>query len=173
MWQDLGFAFIGFLFTVMLIPQLIDGLKGKAVMNFWTCYITGIGCIAMGDIDLTLNLPIAAMVSVSTGMMWLMLMYCSEMNRLNFSHIPQQIARLSPPGDTIQDMMDEWGLTIEEFSSRMGYDEFRMRLLISGHALLTDDIAEALVRVIGSTKEFWLNREKYYQEEIRGKYYDK
>jgi plasmid maintenance system antidote protein VapI len=169
MWQDFGFAFIGFLFTVMLIPQLIDGLKGKAVMNFWTCYITGIGCIAMGDIDLTLNLPIAAMVSMSTGLMWIMLMYCSEMNKRALSYIPPQMARLSPPGDTIQDLMNEWGLTIEEFSRRMGYQQSHMMLLIAGNAPLTKDIAEDLSRVLGSTKEFWLKREKTYREEMQGR----
>jgi len=168
MWQDLGFAFIGFLFTVMLIPQLIDGLKGKAVLHFWTCYITGIECIAMGDIDLTLNLPIAAMVSMSTGLMWIMLMYCSEMNKRTLSYIPPQMARLSPPGDTIQDLMNEWGYSTEELARRLGCPEDHLRYLINGEVPLTDRMAESLSRVLGSSKEFWINREKNYRENLYG-----
>jgi hypothetical protein len=81
MWQDLALMIVGFVFTIMLIPQLNDARNGKAIMNFWTCLITGLGCITIGGIDITLNLPMAAVVSVTTGLMWLGLMYYSGRNR--------------------------------------------------------------------------------------------
>lgn len=81
MWQDVILSVVGFAFTIMLLPQLYDAVKGKAVLNFWTCLITGLGCITIGIVDITLNLPIACAVSVSTGLMWLALMYYSEKNR--------------------------------------------------------------------------------------------
>ena len=81
MWQDPALMAVGFIFTIMLIPQLNDARNGKAIMNFWTCLITGLGCITIGGIDITLNLPMAAVVSVTTGLMWLGLLYYSEENR--------------------------------------------------------------------------------------------
>lgn len=89
MWQDVVLSTVGFGFTVMLIPQLmdvwrgkiVDGVLTKAILNFWTCLVTGVGCIIVGVVDITLNLPIAAIVSVFTGIMWLSLMYYSEKNR--------------------------------------------------------------------------------------------
>lgn len=81
MWQDIALSIIGGLFTVMLIPQLVDAWRGKAIMNFWTCFVTGAGCIAIGFIDVTLNLPTAAVVSGATGVMWFLLMKYSEKNR--------------------------------------------------------------------------------------------
>jgi hypothetical protein len=81
MWQDYGLSVIGLLFTIMLIPQLKDGYYGKAILNFWTCLITGLGCIGIGVIDVTLTLYYASIVSISTGIAWLLIMYYSEKNR--------------------------------------------------------------------------------------------
>jgi len=81
MWQDLALSTTGVVFTIMLIPQMYDGIRGDAILNRWTCLVTGIGCIVVGIIDITLNLPISAAVSASTGLMWLILLYYSETNR--------------------------------------------------------------------------------------------
>lgn len=81
MWQDIVLSVVGFLFTIMLLPQLADAVRGKALLNFWTCLITGLGCITIGIVDLTLGLPLAMVVSISTGIMWLLLLYYSEENR--------------------------------------------------------------------------------------------
>lgn len=81
MWQDLALSAIGIIFTLMLIPQLLDSVRGKAILNYWTCLITGIGCLVMGCVYLTLELPISAVVSFTTGTMWLAILYYSEKNR--------------------------------------------------------------------------------------------
>jgi len=81
MWQDFALAVIGFVFTLMLIPQLVDGKRGIAILNFWTCLVTGMGCIIMGGVYLTLGLMLTTAISFSTGAMWLLLLYYSEENR--------------------------------------------------------------------------------------------
>ena len=81
MWQDPALMIVGFIFTIMLIPQLLDGILNRAILNFWTCLVTGLGCIAIGFVDITLGLPLAAAVSFTTGGMWLALLYYSEENR--------------------------------------------------------------------------------------------
>ena len=78
MWQDYVLSIVGVSFTIMLIPQLYDAIRGDAQLNFWTCLITGIGCFVIGLVDITLGLPIAAVVSFTTGIMWLLLVYYSE-----------------------------------------------------------------------------------------------
>ena len=81
MWQDFALSVIGIVFTLMLIPQLLDSARGKAILNYWTCLITGIGCLVMGCVYLTLDLPISAIVSFTTGTMWIAILYYSEKNR--------------------------------------------------------------------------------------------
>jgi addiction module HigA family antidote len=162
--------FIGFLFTVMLLPQLYDAYRGHSIMNLWTCLVTGLGCIFIGLIDTTINLPLAAVVSVSTGVMWLLLMYYSEKNKEQERKERIAVSSItpSPPGDTIQDLMDEWGYTNEELARRLGYPTDHLVHLLNGRVPLTDDMAEALSRVLGSSKEFWLNRELIYRKAMRG-----
>jgi len=81
MWQDIAFAVIGLSFTVMLIPQVVDAFNGKASLNLWTCLITGLGCVGMGLVDITLDLFYASVVSISTGCMWFAILYYSEKNK--------------------------------------------------------------------------------------------
>lgn len=167
MWQDIALMIIGFLFTVMLLPQLYDAYLGRAKLNKWTCVVTGFGCITIGGIDVTLNLPLAAVVSVSTGMVWLALMYYSEKNRKTDTKLVEstRIICHSPPGDTIVDRMLELGLTFEEFSRRMARSEFEMLYLIKGDTPIDGELAGLLEKVIGGTKEFWTNRERIYRED--------
>jgi len=103
MWQDLVLSTVGFLFTIMLIPQLCDAYAGKAILNFWTCFITGLGCIAIGVVDVTLNLPIASVVSISTGLMWLALMYYSEKTRKYGRAIPREYVNPRAYGIPVRD----------------------------------------------------------------------
>jgi hypothetical protein len=81
MWQDIAFAVIGLSFTIMLVPQVMDAWEGKAALNLWTCLITGLGCIGMGLVDITLYLYYASVVSISTGCMWFVILYYSEKNK--------------------------------------------------------------------------------------------
>ena len=85
MWQDIVMSGIGIVFTIMLIPQLIDIVKKQVSMNYMTCVVTGLGCFVIAFVDVTLTLFFAAIISVITGIIWLLLFILSIKN----SKIPQ------------------------------------------------------------------------------------
>lgn len=71
---------------------------------------------------------------------------------------------VSPPGDTILDLIEERGWTQAELAKRLGYTEKHISQLINGKVPLTDDAALRLERVLGSNASFWLAREAKYRE---------
>ncbi len=71
---------------------------------------------------------------------------------------------VSPPGDTILDLLEERGWKQTELAKRTGYTTKHISLLINGKAPITDDTAIKLERVVGSTAHFWLAREAQYRE---------
>lgn len=71
---------------------------------------------------------------------------------------------VSPPGDTILDLIEERGWTQAELAKRLGYTEKHISLLVNGKAPLTDEAALRFERVLGSTAGFWLAREAKYRE---------
>lgn len=73
---------------------------------------------------------------------------------------------VSPPGDTIADMMEERGWVAGDLFMRMGLTMGHISLLITGDAPITEDIARRLEKVLGSTADFWLRREAFYREEL-------
>ncbi|HEX7035477.1 MAG TPA: helix-turn-helix domain-containing protein [Pseudomonadales bacterium] len=81
---------------------------------------------------------------------------------------------ISPPGETIADLLEEASWSQAEFAERMGTSRKFVNQLISGEASLTDETAVKLERVFGSSVRFWLAREAIYraelakQEEMRG-----
>lgn len=73
---------------------------------------------------------------------------------------------ISPPGDTIADLLEEKGWSQAEFSQRCGYTTKHASLLINGKASITEDTALKLERVLGSSARFWLVREAQYRETV-------
>ncbi len=73
---------------------------------------------------------------------------------------------VSPPGDTIADLLEEKGWSQAEFAQRCGYTTKHVSLLINGKASITEDTALKLERVLGSSARFWLVREAQYRETI-------
>jgi HTH-type transcriptional regulator/antitoxin HigA len=73
---------------------------------------------------------------------------------------------VSPPGNTICDLLEERGWTKIELARRLGQSEKHVNLLLSGRAGLTEDTAIRLERVLGSTAHFWLSREAQYREAV-------
>ncbi|MFP3892041.1 helix-turn-helix domain-containing protein [uncultured Ralstonia sp.] len=71
---------------------------------------------------------------------------------------------VSPPGDTILDLIEERGWTQSELARRLGYTEKHISQLINGKVPLTDEAALRLERVLGSNAGFWLAREAKYRE---------
>ena len=73
---------------------------------------------------------------------------------------------VSPPGDTILDLLEERGWPQNEFAQRAGYTSKHVSLLVNGKAPITEDTAFRLERVLGGTVYFWLSREAKYREAI-------
>ena len=76
---------------------------------------------------------------------------------------------ISPPGDSISDLLEEKGWSQTEFALRMGYTKKHITQLISGNASLTEETASKLELVLGGNVGFWLTREVQYREALRKK----
>lgn len=71
---------------------------------------------------------------------------------------------VSPPGETIQDLMEERGWTQAELAERLGYSVKHVSQLVNGKVPLSEEAAMRLERVLGSTASFWLTREAKFRE---------
>lgn len=83
------------------------------------------------------------------------------MTDLNATYRPDWV---SPPGDTILDIIEERDWTQSELAQRLGYTTKHVNQLIKGKVPLTEEAAIRLERVVGSTVGFWLSREAKYRE---------
>lgn len=73
---------------------------------------------------------------------------------------------VSPPGDSILDLMEEKDWTQAELSQRLGMSAKHLNQLVKGKVSLTFETAQKLERVLGSTVNFWMNRESRYREHL-------
>jgi len=73
---------------------------------------------------------------------------------------------LSPPGDTIQETLDEIGMSQAELAERMGRPKEKVNGLIKGKEPLTMKTAVLLERVLHIPVRFWMERERKYREEL-------
>ena len=73
---------------------------------------------------------------------------------------------LSTPGDRIQEHLDFIGMSQAELAKRLGRSIPKLNELIKGKAPITTNTAAKLEYVLGIDASFWLNVEKYYQEEL-------
>ena len=73
---------------------------------------------------------------------------------------------VSPPGETILDLLEERGWSQSEFAERVGYTKKHVNKLVKGTASISDDAAIRFEKVLGSTARFWLAREIQYREAL-------
>ena len=73
---------------------------------------------------------------------------------------------VSPPGDTILDMIDERGWTQADLAARLGFSPKHVNQVIKGKAPLTEEAALRLAQVLGTSAGFWLMREARYRERV-------
>lgn len=74
--------------------------------------------------------------------------------------------RVSPPGDTIIDLMDEHGITDQELSKEIGLSLKKGQQLLRGDILLNESLAYKLQDLFNVSSDFWLSREKTYRKHI-------
>ena len=73
---------------------------------------------------------------------------------------------VSPPGDTILDLIEEREWTQAELAERLGYSTKHVSQLINGKVPLSEDAAVRLQTVLGASVGFWLKREALYRERV-------
>lgn len=73
---------------------------------------------------------------------------------------------VSPPGDTILDLLEECGWTQQQLADRLGYSLKHVNQLIKAKVPLTEDAAVRLQNVLGAPVGFWLTREAQYRERV-------
>jgi HTH-type transcriptional regulator / antitoxin HigA len=73
---------------------------------------------------------------------------------------------VSPPGDTIADLLEEKDWTQAQFAERIGFTPKFISHLINGKAPITEETALKLERVLGGSTKFWLTREAQYRAHL-------
>lgn len=71
---------------------------------------------------------------------------------------------VSPPGDTLRDLMDERALSQAELARRLGRPAQAVNEIVAGKKEITEDTALELERVLQVPAHFWLAREARYRE---------
>jgi addiction module HigA family antidote len=72
----------------------------------------------------------------------------------------------SPPGDLIEEVLEEYGWTRAELAQRLAFSAKHVNELLKGRASITADTAERLERVLGHDAGFWLRLEANYQQDL-------
>ncbi len=73
---------------------------------------------------------------------------------------------VSPPGDTILDLIEERDWSQVQLAQRLGFSTKHVNQLIKGAVSLTEDAAVRLSSVLGASVGFWLTREAQYRERV-------
>jgi HTH-type transcriptional regulator/antitoxin HigA len=72
--------------------------------------------------------------------------------------------RVSPPGGTLLDLLEERAMAQRELAERTGLTPKTINEIVKAKAPITPDTALKLERALGVPAEFWLAREQQYQE---------
>ena len=72
--------------------------------------------------------------------------------------------RVSPPGETLRDLLEETGLSQAELATRMGRPKKTVNEIVNAKAAITTETALQLEMVLGIPADFWNSREQHYRE---------
>lgn len=78
-------------------------------------------------------------------------------------YLPEAV---SPPGDTLLELIEERGMSQAELAERTGRPKKTINEIIKGKATITPATALQLERVVGIPASFWNNREQHYRESL-------
>ena len=70
------------------------------------------------------------------------------------------------PGYYLKELVEESGLTQEDYAKRLGTTPKNLSILIRGEQSLSIDIATKLSRMLGTTIAYWLNLQQAYDEKL-------
>ena len=81
MWQDIVIAGVSFGFGFMLIPQVLDSMKGIGFVNTTTSGLTIVGIITFGVTFATLELWLSVAAEVVCVIMWIVIFMLGIKNK--------------------------------------------------------------------------------------------
>jgi plasmid maintenance system antidote protein VapI len=70
---------------------------------------------------------------------------------------------VSPPGDTVEDIIEERELNVTQLAKQLGLTKEEFDLFLAGNKALIPELT-----VLGSSRAFWLERERQYRRFIDG-----
>jgi HTH-type transcriptional regulator/antitoxin HigA len=71
---------------------------------------------------------------------------------------------VSPPGETLLEILEDRGMSQAELAERMGRPKKTINEIIKGKTALTPETAIQLERVLGTPASFWNNRERNFRD---------
>src|ERR1700733_2748406 len=71
-----------------------------------------------------------------------------------------------PPGETLQEMLEERGMSQRDFARRTGLSPKHVNKLLHGLVPLSADVAVRLERVMGTPARFWNQMEANYRSDL-------
>jgi HTH-type transcriptional regulator / antitoxin HigA len=74
---------------------------------------------------------------------------------------------MSPPGETIRDVLRERGLSAAWLAEKTSYPVLTINNLIEGNLSINETLAASLSSIIGASIEFWLERDAVYQKALK------
>lgn len=73
---------------------------------------------------------------------------------------------VSPPGDTLREMLEERSMSQADLARRMGRPTKTINEIINGKAAITSETAVELELVLGASAEFWTSREARFRNAL-------
>ncbi len=74
---------------------------------------------------------------------------------------------VSPPGDTLAELLEEQKMSPSELAQRTGQSIKTINAILRGEKALTIEIALQFERVLGVSASFWIHRDQRYQTYLR------
>lgn len=68
------------------------------------------------------------------------------------------------PGYYVADILDDMGITPNEFAAQLGISKNALQKLLGGRCSVTADLAKRLAGLLGTSTEIWLNLQKTYDQ---------
>jgi addiction module HigA family antidote len=73
---------------------------------------------------------------------------------------------VSPPGETLAEILEERNMSQSELAQRMGRPKKTINEIIKGKAKITIDTSLQIQLVLGTPASFWIERERLYRESL-------
>ena len=70
------------------------------------------------------------------------------------------------PGYYVAEIIEDMGVTQAEFAVRMGTTSKTLSQLVNGQANISNDLAQKLSTMLGTSIEFWLNLQTAFDEKV-------